>query len=223
MSEGLKPSLPPGILVRRRTAGAAAAASRHGAAENCRGARRQPPLPPCPSPPENGGGYSPLRARQALLQDHAHLTPPERPSHVADEETPGQAESRMRASTARFALRPQPAARPVECAAHHGPARLPAPLRPGRRCRPRRRQLTLVKKAGPPTTATPPSAPARSRSSARCARTARWAARSMRWSRTASGCARSRCSTRPSTWARTAPRAPRCASTATANTACATR
>jgi formate dehydrogenase major subunit len=39
---------------------------------------------------------------------------------------------------------------------------------------------------------------------------------------TASGSARKRCSTRPSTWVPTAPRALPCASTAMANTACAT-
>ena len=60
------------------------------------------------------------------------------------------------------------------------------------------------------------------RSSAPSAPTARSAARSTRWSRTASGCARSRCSIRRSTSARTAPRARRCASTATASTACKT-
>ena len=56
--------------------------------------------------------------------------------------------------------------------------------------------------------------------SAPSARTARSAARSTPWSRTACGCARSRCSIRRSTSARTARRARRCASTATASTGC---
>ena len=59
-------------------------------------------------------------------------------------------------------------------------------------------QLTLVKKAkAADAPRRPTRANARSRSSAPSAATARWAARSTRWSRTASGCGRSRCSTRP--------------------------
>ena len=69
-------------------------------------------------------------------------------------------------------------------------------------------QLTLVQKAEAADAPAGGAAKPRSRSGAPCAATARSAARSMRWSRTASGSARSRCSTRRSTSARTAPRAP---------------
>ena len=60
------------------------------------------------------------------------------------------------------------------------------------------------------------------RSSAPCARTARWAARWMRSWKTVFGSDRSPCLTRPSIWVRTAPRALHCASTATVSTVCAT-
>ena len=68
-----------------------------------------------------------------------------------------------------------------------------------------------------------PSARARSKSSAPFAPTVLWVARSMRWWKTACGCAKSQSLIRPSTLAPIVPKVQHCASMAMASSACATR
>ena len=164
-------------------------------------------------------------ARAALLRDHAHLSPrsARRHSmlldaqdivhHAARRSRPGRP-PRARCIAARGRARDP----------DDGPARLPAPLGPRRRRRHRRLAAHAGEEGARRRCAAPATRRRQDRGQAhRVHATARWAARSTRSSRTASGCARSRCSIRRSTSARTAPRARRCASTATASSACATR
>ena len=191
----------------------------------CRGVAAQVLLGQAAADARRGAGCNAGRAAAATSLT-AHVRATTKPPGLTGLIRPGGCSCCSRASLRTPPARPRLGAglQPVPAASaardpDHGPARLPAPLRPRRR----RRHRGLATDAGAKAQAAdaPPAttARARSKSSARSAATARSAARSTRWSRTASGCARSRCSIRRSTSARTAPRARRCASTATASTA----
>ena len=134
------------------------------------------------------------RTRSAVLQDHARLillsaflpcSSPTGALHVADQKT------NWHGSGARiFPLHPQLAPWFVAGFAHFGPPQLFAPFGFGRGC-------GLGSFAAEPGAKSPgrhgrsPSwAQARSKSNAPSAPTARWVARSMRWWKTVSGCAK---------------------------------
>ena len=199
--QGSTQALPPHRVCRRRHRRRARRRGRGAAQGACRGGGRRG----C----REAGGRQGLATRRrstccATTRPPASDRPPFRPGRIA----PAAARSRsLHAAHAQIVVvRPgpglfagvQPRPRRLASHPHHGPARVPAPLRPRRR----RRHRGVATHAGQEGAGRRPGQgrvgrQARSTSSARCAATARWAARSTRWSRTASGCARSRCSIRP--------------------------
>ena len=155
----------------------------------------------------------PERARQAVLQDHPDLIRAGFPDfgelHVVDQKS-----SVYRARGSR-ALCTKPAARTVAGPAHHGPARVPAPLRPGR-------GRGAGRLAADPGEEGAGGRPSRTWRGQRQDRDQAHRLHAL-LGRLRTGSARNRCSSRQSTWARIAPRVRHCASTGMANTDCGIR